>query len=113
MVTSGVPFNHNSDTLNKLRFSLDDLAGNTGFSPVYNVRLQVPLPNPDLDRDNDVDQSDFGRFQLCMSGDASPYSPGCFDADMDMDHDVDAKDVEMFLACMRGADVPVPTQCIH
>ena len=35
----GVPYNQYSETQNKIRFSLQDLAGNTGYSPIYNVRI--------------------------------------------------------------------------
>lgn len=36
---SGIPFNQFSQTLNKVRFSIEDMAGNTGWSPTYNVRI--------------------------------------------------------------------------
>jgi len=31
----------------------------------------------DLDSDGDVDQSDFGIFQRCYSGDGQPADPNC------------------------------------
>jgi hypothetical protein len=33
----------------------------------------------DLDWDGDVDQSDFGFFQRCISGESIPYDPNCAD----------------------------------
>ncbi len=55
ITAQGVPFNQNSDALNKIKFSLKDRNGNTGYSPVYNVRIDpnagprvvnVTSPNP-------------------------------------------------------------------
>ncbi len=39
MTASAVPFNQYSQTQNKVRFSIRDVAGNIAFSPVYNVRI--------------------------------------------------------------------------
>ena len=33
----------------------------------------------DFDHDNDVDQSDFGIFQRCYSGENNPADPNCAD----------------------------------
>jgi hypothetical protein len=33
----------------------------------------------DLDGDQDVDQLDFGIFQVCLSGPGSPADPACTD----------------------------------
>jgi hypothetical protein len=33
----------------------------------------------DLDKDGDVDQSDYGLFQRCISGEDEPATPGCPD----------------------------------
>ncbi len=104
--TTGVPFNQNSDTLNKLRFSLDDLAGNTGLSPVYDVRILKPVGNPDSDGDGDVDQEDFGDLQACFSGEGVGYGAGCFNGDLDGDGDVDMTDFNLFTGCMNGPNQP-------
>ena len=39
----------------------------------------VGIIPPDLDRDGDVDQSDFGIFQACHSGEGLPVNPACDD----------------------------------
>ncbi|MHC4442259.1 MAG: LVIVD repeat-containing protein [Planctomycetota bacterium] len=42
-----IPFHQSTYTENKLRFSLQDVAGNVGFSPIYNVRTNLPgAPSP-------------------------------------------------------------------
>jgi hypothetical protein len=42
----GIPFNRYSQTKNRVRFSLRDMAGNTGLSPVYIVRGPVSSQAP-------------------------------------------------------------------
>lgn len=39
ITATSVPFNQYSETLNKIRFSVRDMAGNIGHSPTYNVRI--------------------------------------------------------------------------
>ena len=40
----------------------------------------------DFDRDNDVDQVDFGHFQECLSGPGTAQTdPACMDADLNGD----------------------------
>jgi len=58
----------------------------------------------DLDGDGDVDQEDFGAFQVCFSGSAHPCEARCEEADLDSDGDVDGADFSMFQACMGGAN---------
>lgn len=60
----------------------------------------------DFDRDGDVDQTDFGVFQACLSGSAVPYGPGCGNADFDGDGAVDQNDFAAFLDCLGGPDTP-------
>jgi hypothetical protein len=60
----------------------------------------------DMDNDGDVDQSDFGHFQGCLSGGNRPYATGCQNSDLDQDSDVDGDDLIMFLPCMAGPDEP-------
>ncbi|MHC4443312.1 MAG: glycoside hydrolase family 9 protein [Planctomycetota bacterium] len=66
----------------------------------------MPLAASDFDRDGDVDQEDFGHFQICLSGDTRPYEPGCDDADLHTDGDVDQDDFIVFQSCMNGANQP-------
>lgn len=57
----------------------------------------------DLDEDGDVDQADFGLFQLCLSGtNVAQNLPECGPARLDGDSDVDGVDVMLFLGCMTG-----------
>lgn len=60
----------------------------------------------DLDRDRDVDQSDFGLFQTCATGSGVRYVDGCEDADLDGDGDVDIGDFTGFRECMSGPGSP-------
>ncbi|MBD3293833.1 MAG: hypothetical protein GF393_12990 [Armatimonadia bacterium] len=79
------------------------------------VAMLTPAGVPgDFDGDGDVDQSDFGRFQACMSGPfAEQHDPQCAEALMDDDNDVDALDHAMFTGCMSGADVPGDLYCLE
>jgi hypothetical protein len=70
-----------------------------------------PTPTTDFDRDGDVDQEDFGRFQLCMSGGAIPPAAGCADCDLDKDNDVDMGDFAVFLGCLSGPGTPANPEC--
>jgi|GEM_PF-7097066 len=66
----------------------------------------------DFDRDNDVDQSDFGHLQICLTGaDLGPVYAGCEDADLDNDDDVDQTDVMVWFACFSGPNIPPPADC--
>jgi syndecan 4 len=68
----------------------------------------------DFDRDGDVDMSDFGRFQNCMSGaNILQTDPACVKADIDNDGDVDAADFASFTKCLSGANVPVQPTCAN
>jgi len=67
---------------------------------------------PDLDHDGDVDQSDFGMFQVCLTGPSmTPPSPGCEPADFDQDDDVDLADFGLLQRCMSGPEVPFDPAC--
>jgi hypothetical protein len=71
------------------------------------VTIVLPPESPgDFDRDEDVDMTDFARLQLCFSGEAHTYSPGCQPQDLDHDLDVDEADFMLFSACLAGADRP-------
>jgi lysophospholipase L1-like esterase len=59
----------------------------------------------DLDDDGDVDQSDFGLFQLCLSGPGNAQANAeCRDTRLDVDEDVDVNDLAIFQQCLTGAD---------
>lgn len=52
----------------------------------------------DLDHDGDVDQSDFGFVQRCISGAGVETDTGCGPADLDGDDDVDTVDLDMLIS---------------
>lgn len=75
----------------------------------YDVHISGP---GDLDGDRDVDQSDFGLFQICFSGYGLPQSdPACRDALLDADDDVDSADVQVFQTCYQGPNTPADPYC--
>lgn len=53
----------------------------------------IPMRSADLDGDGDVDQTDFGLLQRCLSGPGVFPDDGCEYADLDSDGDVDREDV--------------------
>jgi len=57
----------------------------------------------DMDRDGDIDQTDFGYFQCCLSGPGIAPMPDCWAADLDCDRDADKDDTERMVALMMGA----------
>jgi len=66
----------------------------------------------DSDGDGDVDQEDFGRFQVCFSAPGVPAVPAdCGFADLDGDTWVDQVDCGLFLACVSGPGVAVEPDC--
>jgi len=66
----------------------------------------------DYDDDGDVDQSDFGHFQACLTGaDIYVVSPSCADADFDQDADVDGDDLQTFIGCVSGPAIPLTEGC--
>ncbi|MBI4582128.1 MAG: VCBS repeat-containing protein [Planctomycetes bacterium] len=74
------------------------------YSPAAGIAA-VPLVAADFDRDEDVDQVDFGHMQACMGGPNTAVAPECQGADLDGDQDVDAADLAIFLLCFNGPDV--------
>lgn len=94
-------------TFEELAFSIVDTVG--PFT-VYidDVELLCPHPVPgDWDEDGDVDQSDFGHFQRCLSGDTVPQNnQQCQTAKFDADSDVDQLDFAAFRECFSGNAVP-------
>ena len=79
---------------------------------VVPVTLDVLLKPGDFDFDGDVDQADFGRFQICYTAVGAPQNaPECQPARMDADVDVDHDDFALFQACISGADIPADPTC--
>ncbi len=68
----------------------------------------------DFDGDDDVDQVDFGRFQICLSGSTNPQTlPECQEAHFDADSDVDGTDFSLFLGCLSGPEVAADPGCVQ
>ena len=79
------------------------------------VRTSSATPSgpADFDRDGDVDQSDFGRFQTCLTGSTVHQAdPTCAWAKLDNDNDVDLDDFGLFQGCFSGVDIPAAPHCI-
>jgi hypothetical protein len=75
------------------------------------VVQEVVFPG-DFDHDTDVDQTDFGYFQACLTGNGYEQTdPLCGPAMLDADVDVDALDFDIFLRCLSGAGVPGDPTC--
>jgi Zn-dependent metalloprotease len=74
-----------------------------------------PLPIPgDFDGDLDVDLTDFGHLQACLSGSGVPQTdPACLNTNLDGDasQDVDQTDLALFRDCLTGADLMADPHC--
>ncbi len=64
-----------------------------------------PRPFADTDADGDVDQDDFGAFQLCYNGSGAAPT-GCECLDRNKDGKVDSIDFTAFNNCFTGPNVP-------
>lgn len=84
-----------------------------GNSPLgLAVTLHVISVLPDLDEDGDVDQEDFGRFQVCFTGPGGPVvAPTCGLADFDNDGLVDQADAGLLLECLSGPGMIADPSC--
>lgn len=71
-----------------------------------------PCGNPfaDTDGDEDVDQSDFGRFQACY-GDIVTEVEDCACLDIDSNGEVDGGDFDYFMNCVSGPDLAATVTC--
>lgn len=76
-----------------------------GIHSTCENRICCAIPFADVDWDGDVDQDDFGAFQICYSGlGAAPT--GCECLDRDMDGRIDSLDFTWFSDCFTGPNVP-------
>lgn len=87
-----------------------DIAVLAGFEEAFDLApddyepLHATPPMGDLDEDGDVDQNDFGLFQVCITGPSlGPVQPGCEPADIDEDDDVDQSDFGLFQRNLTGS----------
>jgi hypothetical protein len=65
----------------------------------------------DFDHDDDVDMSDFGYLQRCLTESGVPLDPSCQSADLDGDDSVDSEDVTFFVNCSSGPNLPADLYC--
>jgi len=66
----------------------------------------------DADGDGDVDQTDFSRFQDCVTAPGDRYVwADCWRMDADDDQDVDWDDYQRFEQCASGPGIPADPQC--
>jgi hypothetical protein len=69
------------------------------------VTLHVLQPG-DFDGDGDVDQTDFGHLQSCLTASGVQSDPACTGTDLNADGMTTANDVALFLECIGGASQP-------
>lgn len=84
--------------------------------PTYSLGVYAqgtPAVTPDFDRDGDVDQSDFGFLQGCLTGPGGFAGGPCVAAMLDdVDSDVDNADLNVLLGCFSGPDVYAVPTCV-
>jgi hypothetical protein len=91
-----------------------DLCPNTVPDMPVDEQGCTPEIAGDFNRDGDVDLSDFGLFQRCLTGPAFPVlDPECICANLDGDSDVDQDDFGIFQACISGPNIPADPDCAN
>ncbi|GMU23621.1 MAG: hypothetical protein AMXMBFR13_36990 [Phycisphaerae bacterium] len=68
-------------------------------------------PFADADGDGDVDQADFGAWQVCYTGVDGGVFLGCECFNHDGDGDVDQEDFGAFQLCISGPDIAADPSC--
>jgi hypothetical protein len=77
----------------------------------WQIRVERGLP--DFDADGDIDQSDFGYLQACLTATGRPQTdPACEGTDLDYDTDVDVVDLAKFIRCISGPNQSVSATCL-
>ncbi len=88
------------------------VADPAAVNPVVAVPVDLTVSTPgDLDYDGDVDQTDYGLFQACYSGNGIEAAETCTDATMDADADVDLDDFSLFWLCLSGPGIEADEHC--
>lgn len=88
------------------------------FTVYWDVLTELPparraCKSFDSDGDEDIDQSDFGRFQACFTnGLPETLAPECEIWDFDCDGQVGREDLLHFLECRSGASQPADEGCL-
>lgn len=98
-----------------------NMSGGRGSGSIDRVKACVgctlstdcPYPFADVDEDGDVDQTDFGVFQLCYTGASVEMASSCRCFDTDADGRITGGDFQAFLNCAQtsGPNVPVDKTC--
>ncbi len=111
-IGSSDTFTHN-DLVNGQRMYYAAFTYNANREYSAGVNLAAMALSPvDFDHDGDVDQTDFGAFQLCLSGAFQPQgNPACTPALLDGDDDVDGEDFSVLLRCLSGPDAAADPYC--
>jgi len=100
-----LPESHLTNTLEE--FWYDEVAFTFTPEPCPEVAM-------DSDEDGDLDQADFGVFQLCYTGSGNTGSfdeLDCNCTDIDGDRDVDTDDLVVFEQCASGPGIPADPAC--
>ncbi|GMU22595.1 MAG: hypothetical protein AMXMBFR13_26800 [Phycisphaerae bacterium] len=104
-----------SNTVNGVTYYYRAFAYYTDASAHYSAPAAatgVSAVRADYDRDGDVDISDFGHFQICLTGSSiAQPDPACLDTRLDADADVDQNDFGIFQNCMSGPNVYAEPSC--
>lgn len=110
--TSGYIVARNRDLLAAFK-PTDSTTTNFGLDAATVV---LPSIKGDLDGDGDVDQADFGLFQVSYTGSLPAGQVAANEAaagvgDMDGDGDTDQNDFGIFQLCLSGAGMPAGLDC--
>lgn len=109
------PYASITEVIDAFRAGLDGLSkGNIVYDFSTGSNYVLAITPTDFDRDGDVDMTDFGHFQACLSGPLVPQTdPDCTGARLDSDADVDQADTIRFLQCLTGAGFPADPDCAN
>ncbi|MCK4660216.1 MAG: proprotein convertase P-domain-containing protein [Phycisphaerae bacterium] len=87
----------------------DNVSGDTGTLDHWSVHLATgasPCLCGDYDRDGDVDQVDYNKFNSCITGPGGTAPADCLCTIDDGDGDIDLKDFAAFQDCFTGPAAP-------
>ncbi len=88
------------------------VAGNAWNTDKYiAVSMTIRTVGPDVDGDGDVDQRDFGLFQVCLTQPGQTVQPPCDTADFNHDGLVNQGDMTTFVDCLSGPGVLADKTC--